>query len=75
MFRSTIADLNNNAEGGMAGAITAALFLERFVAPGTAWAHLDLYAWSGSARPGRPKGGAATGLFAALGFLERRFAA
>ncbi len=75
MFRSTIADLNNNAEGGLAGAVVGALFLEHFVGEGTPWAHLDLYAWNGSARPGRPKGGAAMGLFAALKMIERRFAA
>lgn len=74
MLRSTIADINNNAEGGMAGAIAAALFLERFVPEDTPWAHLDVYAWNGTARPGRPKGGAALGLFAALDFLEQRFA-
>lgn len=73
MFRSTIADLNNNAEGGFAGAIVAALFLEHFVADGMPWAHLDLYAWNGEALPGRPKGGAAMGLMAAFHLLEQRF--
>jgi len=74
MFSSTIADLNNNAEGGFAGAIVGALFLEHFVADGTPWAHLDLYAWNGTAKPGRPKGGAAMGLFAAMALIEGRFA-
>lgn len=74
MFRSDIADLNNNAEGGFAGAIVGALFLQRFVPKGTPWAHVDTYAWNGTARPGRPKGGAALSLFAALGAVESRFA-
>lgn len=74
MFRSDIADLNNNAEGGFAGAIIGALFLQRFVPKGTPWAHVDTYAWNGTARPGRPKGGAALSLFAAFGALESRFA-
>jgi leucyl aminopeptidase len=74
LFRSDIADLNNNGEGGFAGAIVGALFLERFVPKGTPWAHVDTYAWNGTARPGRPKGGAALSLFAALGVLESRFA-
>jgi leucyl aminopeptidase len=74
LFRSDIADLNNNAEGGFAGAIVGALFLQRFISRGTPWAHVDTYAWNGTARPGRPKGGAALSLFAALGALESRFA-
>jgi leucyl aminopeptidase len=74
LFRSEIADLNNNAEGGFAGAIVGALFLQRFVPKGTPWAHVDTYAWNGTARPGRPKGGAALSLFATLGALESRFA-
>ncbi len=74
LFRSDIADVNNNAEGGFAGAIVGALFLERFVPKGTPWAHVDTYAWNGTARPGRPKGGAALSLFAAFGALESRFA-
>jgi leucyl aminopeptidase len=54
-----IADLNNAPAGGMAGAITAALFLRRFVSKGVSWAHFDLYGWTPSARPGRPEGGEA----------------
>jgi len=59
---SPVADLNNVSSKPMAGAITAALFLQRFVAPGTPWAHLDTYAWNDQARPGRPEGGEALGL-------------
>lgn len=73
LFRSDIADLNNNVEGGFAGAIVGGLFLERFVPAGTPWAHLDLYAWNAAARPGRPKGGLAMGLFAAFSLLDSRF--
>jgi leucyl aminopeptidase len=73
MFKSSIADLNNNAEGGMAGAIVGGLFLEHFVPPSIPWAHLDLYAWNNAAKPGRPKGGAAMGLAAAFTLLERRY--
>jgi leucyl aminopeptidase len=54
-----IADLNNAPVGGMAGSITAALFLRRFVSPGVAWAHFDIYGWTPAARPGRPEGGEA----------------
>src|SRR3546814_9682471 len=33
MLKSEIADVNNAGEGGMAGAVTAALFLQKFVVP------------------------------------------
>jgi leucyl aminopeptidase len=41
-LKSPFADLNNIAHGGLAGAITAGLFLREFVPPGVAWAHLDI---------------------------------
>jgi leucyl aminopeptidase len=68
---SPIADLNNVATKPMGGAIIAALFLRRFVPEGTPWAHLDLYAWNDATRPGRPEGGEATGMRAALAGLAR----
>lgn len=55
------ADLSNVAQKPMAGAIVAALFLRRFVPAGIPWAHLDLYAWNDTTRPGRPEGGEAHG--------------
>ncbi len=54
---SEVADLNNVSDGPFAGAITAALFLNRFVKRAAHFAHIDLYGWSGSARPLGPKGG------------------
>ncbi|MCW8085234.1 leucyl aminopeptidase family protein [Sabulicella glaciei] len=68
---SPVADLNNVAGKPMAGAIVAALFLRRFVPHGTPWAHLDLYAWNDSNRPGAPEGGEATGLRGLLAGIER----
>jgi len=56
---SPFADLSNVSQKPMAGAITAALFLRRFVPEGQPWAHLDVYAWNDSTRPGRPEGGEA----------------
>jgi len=73
MLKSDIADLNNAPESGFAGAVTAALFLRRFVPTGTPWAHLDTFAWRPSGRPGRPKGGDALGLRAVWAMLEQRF--
>ena len=54
---SPFADLSNVSQKPMAGAVTAALFLRRFVPEGQAWAHLDVYAWNDATRPGRPEGG------------------
>jgi leucyl aminopeptidase len=65
-----IADLDNAPAGGMAGAITAALFLRRFVSG--RYLHLDVYGWTPKAKPGRPKGGAIQGARAILSVLERR---
>ena len=59
---SPVADLNNVSSKPMAGAITAALFLRRFVPRHIAWAHLDVFAWNDTSRPGRPEGGDAQGL-------------
>lgn len=73
MLKSDVADLNNAPDGGFAGAITAALFLQKFVPDGIEWAHFDTFAWRPSARPGRPKGGEALGLRAAFGLLEDRY--
>ncbi|MGA1209698.1 MAG: leucyl aminopeptidase family protein [Gemmobacter sp.] len=63
-----IADLDNAPAGGMAGAVTAALFLRRFAGPGR-YAHFDIYGHQPKAEPGRPKGGVGQGaraLFQAL---------
>ncbi len=71
---SGIADLAN-AGSRMAGAVTAALYLERFVPTQQKWAHLDVYAWNDSDRPGRPAGGEAMALRAAFEMLKRRYPA
>ena len=72
MLSSDVADLGNMADAPMAGAVTAALFLQKFVPAETAWAHLDTFAWRTSAKPGRPKGGDALGLRAAWEMLKTR---
>ena len=64
-----IADLDNAPSGGMAGSITAALFLRRFVKQARRFAHLDIYAWQPAAEPGRPKGGVGQGARAILAGL------
>lgn len=71
MLKSEIADMNNTAEGGFGGSITAALYLQRFVDVATPWVHFDVYAWMPSAKPGRPKGGEAQGLRASFGAIKK----
>jgi leucyl aminopeptidase len=71
---SRIADLNNAPSGGMAGSITAALFLRRFVADPARWLHLDIYGWNARDRPGRPQGAEAQGIRAVVELLRQRFA-
>lgn len=69
---SHVADLAN-AGSRMAGAVTAALYLERFLPATQKWAHLDVYAWNDSDRPGRPAGGEAMALRSAYAMLKARY--
>lgn len=70
---SKIADINNIASGGFAGAIYGGLFLQAFVKPPLEWAHFDLYAWNQSARPGRPAGGEAYAIRGLFRMLAKRY--
>ena len=72
-LKSRVADLNNNPAYMYAGAITAALFLNRFVTRTTSWAHLDIPAWTDRPRPGRPIGGEANGARAIYALLKERY--
>jgi len=74
MLDSRAADMVNSGRSPYAGAITAALFLESFVASGVPWVHFDLMAWNVSATPGRPEGGEAMGLRTIHAYLCDRFA-
>ncbi|QSX78734.1 leucyl aminopeptidase family protein [Agrilutibacter solisilvae] len=67
---STVADIANAGPSKMAGSITAALYLQRFVPVDQKWAHLDVYSWNDSDRPGRPAGGEAQGLRSAYALLK-----
>lgn len=67
-------DITNAPEGPFGGAITAALFLERFVDGAARWAHIDGMGWNLTARPGRPRGGEALALRALFAAIEARFA-
>ncbi|CAH1660840.1 Peptidase B [Hyphomicrobiales bacterium] len=61
MLDSKIADVNHVSSGGMAGSVTAALFLNRFVEKTQSYAHFDIYAWNPASKPGRPEGGECQG--------------
>nr|WP_201240017.1 leucyl aminopeptidase family protein [Rhodothalassium salexigens] len=74
-LKSPIADMVNAAENGMAGAITAALFLQRFAADLPQWAHFDVYAYNQRNRAGRPQGGEAMALRTVFRYLAERFSA
>jgi leucyl aminopeptidase len=70
---SKIADLNNVAASGLAGAIFGALFLKRFVTDTPNWLHLDLYAWNPKDRPGRGVGAEAQAVRGVYRFLAERY--
>ncbi len=70
----TIADLNNNPDYSLAGATTAALFLNRFVSRAKSWVHFDIPAWIDRPRPGRRKGAEANAARAIYALLKSRYA-
>lgn len=74
---SNIADLNNVSGKSHAGAIVAALYMQRFITAGLergmVWAHLDTYAWNDSNRPGRPEGGEAMAVRAIFAAITKSF--
>lgn len=72
MLNSKIAD-TNNVGSGHAGAITAALFLSKFVEQAKSWLHLDIFAWNPKERPGRPEGGEAHSVRALYSLLTERY--
>ncbi len=72
LLKSKVADTLNSAASPYAGAITAALFLEKFVS-GIPWAHFDIMGYNVRNRPGRPEGGEAMAMRAVFRYLEQRF--
>ncbi|HET7124580.1 MAG TPA: leucyl aminopeptidase family protein [Bradyrhizobium sp.] len=67
---SKVANITNAPSGTLAGSITCALFLQRFVEHAKSWLHVDIYGWTPSAKPARPEGGecqAARAIYKLLG--------
>ncbi|HEY2529152.1 MAG TPA: leucyl aminopeptidase family protein, partial [Xanthobacteraceae bacterium] len=71
MLESKVADINN-VGGSNAGAITAALFMRRFVTA-KSWLHFDLFAWTLTAKSGQPEGGECQAARALYALLAARF--
>ncbi|MFN8790987.1 MAG: leucyl aminopeptidase family protein [Bdellovibrionales bacterium] len=70
-YSSPFADFKNAGES-FGGAITAALFLQKFVR-GKKWAHLDMYSWTDKAvGPFHAAGGNAQSVQALIEWLESR---
>ena len=72
---SRVADFNNVTTDGFAGAVTAALFLQRFVETAKSWVHFDVFGWSPVERPHCPIGGEAQGIRALERVLAQRYPA
>lgn len=72
MRGNNIADICHTG-GGQGGAITAALFLQKFVEDPKKWVHIDTWAWRAENRPGRPQGGDAIGMRAAYDVIKNRY--
>ena len=71
---SDVAGIKNDPDAwAQAGAVTAALFLQRF-APTGAWVHLDVFAWNPRARPGYAAGGEAQTIRGLYRMIRERFA-
>ncbi|STX29455.1 aminopeptidase [Legionella beliardensis] len=73
MLDSGVADLSNCGNTPYAGAITAALFLKRFVPPTASWVHFDIMAWNVSSKPGKPEGGEAMAIRAVAHYLQKTY--
>ncbi|MDC1247210.1 leucyl aminopeptidase family protein [Amylibacter sp.] len=73
LIEPDVADLDNAPKSGFAGAITAALFLRRFVDKSKYFVHFDLFAWSQISKPSQSKGGACQSARAMLSVIEKRY--
>ena len=73
LFKSNIADMTNCSAGPFGGAITAALYLQKFVEQDVDWVHFDVMAFNVRALSGRPLGGEAFGIRAVFDYLQARY--
>lgn len=75
LLHSNCADLANSSASPYAGAIVAALFLQRFITKSIPWLHFDVMAWNTNNKPGKPEGGEAMGLCAVADYLLKTYRA
>jgi leucyl aminopeptidase len=73
LFKSTLADMTNCSAGPFGGAITAALYLQKFVDQDIDWVHFDVMAFNVRSLSGRPLGGEAFGIRAVFDYLQARY--
>ena len=71
-IKSTVADISNASLDGMAGSITAALFLQEFISFKAPWVHFDTFGWSNGSYLGT-HGGALQGLDLMLSLLQKNY--
>ena len=72
-LNSRIADVKSTSDGPFGGAITAALFLQKFVTNCASWVHFDMYGWRSKPAPGHAIGGEAQAIRALFTMLEERY--
>ena len=70
-LKSVHADFKNIGNSMFGGAITAALFLEKFVEKNIPWIHIDLMAWTRANKFDSYEGGEAMGIRALLDFIRK----
>lgn len=73
ILKSSVADLVNSSDSPYAGAITAGLFLQRFVPKGLKWLHFDIMAWNLNTKPGKPEGGEVMGLRTIAHYIQSMY--
>jgi len=69
-LNSDIADTNNISTDSFAGAVVAALFLNKFVKQNITWLHVDTYAWNEGRKLGATKGGDILGVRSVYDLLK-----
>jgi len=74
-LKTGIADFKNvsTSDSPSGGAITAALFLQQFIAPEVKWAHFDFNAYNLRTKPGMPEGGEADCLRGVFAYLKNKY--
>ncbi|MBJ7536029.1 leucyl aminopeptidase family protein [Rhodomicrobium vannielii ATCC 17100] len=72
-LKSKVADVNHISNSPLAGSITAALFLKRFVKNAKRYVHLDIFGWTPRALPGKPMGGEPQGARALFEVIRNEY--